>query len=140
LPGLQFGLVLEQTIQDVRGIVERTRDHDAMEAGELIAGEIVVGHSTLHMEVLSHGVKTRFVEYLDGLSFLVSVFPTAGEGVLEIGAQLYRPKSRTDCKAALRIFSQYSETRRIGCLCNQMKGENFRGLHNTREQSQEVQT
>jgi hypothetical protein len=53
LPGLQFGLVLEQTIQDVRGIVERAWDHDAMEAGELIAGEIVVGDPTLHMEIFA---------------------------------------------------------------------------------------
>jgi hypothetical protein len=29
--------------------VERAWDHDAMEAGELIAGEIVVSHATLHV-------------------------------------------------------------------------------------------
>jgi hypothetical protein len=53
LPRLQFGLVLKQTIQDVRRIVERAGDHDAMEAGELIAGKIVVGDPTLHMEIFA---------------------------------------------------------------------------------------
>ena len=33
--------------------MERARDHDAVEAGELIAGEIVVGHPALHMEIFA---------------------------------------------------------------------------------------
>ena len=53
LPGLQFGLVLEQTVQDIRRVMERARDHDAVEAGELIAGEILVGHPALHMEIFA---------------------------------------------------------------------------------------
>ena len=31
--------------------MERARDHDAVEAGKLIAGEIVIGHPALHMEI-----------------------------------------------------------------------------------------
>ena len=33
--------------------MERARDHDAVEAGELIAGEILVGHPALHMEIFA---------------------------------------------------------------------------------------
>jgi hypothetical protein len=43
--------------------VERAGDHDAMEAGELIAGKIVVGDLTLQMEIFAvvtsvEGVRT----------------------------------------------------------------------------------
>ena len=33
--------------------MECAGDHDAMEAGELIAGKIAVGNPTLHMEILA---------------------------------------------------------------------------------------
>ena len=33
--------------------MECARDHDAMEAGELVAGKIVVGNPAFHMKILA---------------------------------------------------------------------------------------
>src|SRR5450432_3288824 len=45
--------MLQKSIEDVRRVAQRARNDDAVESGELIAGEVVIRHTTLDMEVLA---------------------------------------------------------------------------------------
>ena len=43
LTGFETRLVLEQTIENVEGVSNRSGNNDGVEPGELVAGEVVVG-------------------------------------------------------------------------------------------------
>src|SRR5450631_627074 len=47
--------MLQQPVEDIGRIAQRARNNDAVKAGELIAGEVVVSHAALYMEVLAVG-------------------------------------------------------------------------------------
>jgi len=49
---LQAGLVLEQAVQDEQRVAQRTGDDHGVEAGVLVAGEVVVRHAAPAPEVL----------------------------------------------------------------------------------------
>ena len=45
------GLLFEQALEDEQGVADRARHDDGMEAGELVAGEVVVGDAAPGGEV-----------------------------------------------------------------------------------------
>ena len=46
------GLLFQQALQDEQGVADRARHDDGVEAGELVAGEVVVGDAAAGVEVL----------------------------------------------------------------------------------------
>ena len=52
---MRLGLLLQQAFQDEQRVAERAGDHDAVEPGELVGGEVVVGDPTAGPEVLAVG-------------------------------------------------------------------------------------
>jgi hypothetical protein len=52
---LELGLVFEEAIQDGHRIAERAWDDDRMEAGELVRGEVVIGHAAMRVEIVAMG-------------------------------------------------------------------------------------
>ena len=46
LTDFETRLVLEQTIENVEGVSNRSGNNDGVESGELVAGEVVVGDAS----------------------------------------------------------------------------------------------
>ena len=55
LRGIETGLLLKQAFQDEQRIAERAGHDNAMEAGKLVGGEVVVGDSSIRPEVFAVG-------------------------------------------------------------------------------------
>src|SRR5207248_10650039 len=48
-------LMLQQSVQNIRRVVQCARNDDAVKTGELVAGEVVIGDAALRVEVFAVG-------------------------------------------------------------------------------------